>query len=72
MNRRDAKAYQRRWQKVAAAERAALRRMSMAEKLDQLAKLMESGPALGRDPHREAEVEKVRQRWRRLRALVQK
>lgn len=70
MTPEQAKAYFRRWDLVRKMEAAELRRTSMEAKLRQLAALMASRNLFGSDPHREADVQSVRDRWARLRRFL--
>jgi hypothetical protein len=68
MTKAQARAYQKRWQKVNALERAELRSTSLEVKFRQLAALMASVDAFGwRQALAEGEGE-VRERWKRLRS----
>jgi hypothetical protein len=70
--RKAVKAFARRWHRVAAAERAELRRTPLDAKLAQLARLMESAKALGWTTHTKSELDAVRRRWRKLHRLARK
>jgi len=72
MTRSEAEAYRRRWAIVNAAEREELRSTPMAEKLQQCAALMESARRLPPDERLAEEVERVRERWIRLRKILSK
>lgn len=67
MARVEAQEFRKRWQRVNEAEIEELRRMSPAEKLRQVAALMESASAFGWDKAQAAEDQQVRERWLRLR-----
>lgn len=69
MTSEEAKAFAARWHLVADEERRELRAMTLEQKFAQLAALMESTRALGWETTDPAEVEEVRARWNRLRAI---
>jgi len=60
------------WNWANAAEREELRSTPMAEKLRQTAALMESAKTLPPDERRAEEVERVCERWIRLRKVLSK
>lgn len=64
-----ARAYLARWEMVREAEAAELLRTPMETKLRQLNALMASRNMFV-DPQRQQEVERVRERWARLRAAL--
>jgi hypothetical protein len=70
LTREEARAFADRWRLVNEAEAAELRATPLDRKLAQLAALMTSARALGWETTDEAEVEAVRARWNRLRALL--
>jgi hypothetical protein len=67
MTRGEAAGYRARWARVNAAERAALRRMSIAQRLERLSALMMSASAFGGARRLRAEDAAVRARWARIR-----
>jgi len=70
LTREEARAFQTRWEKVNAAERAELRTTPLVHKLRQLAVLMASVEPLGWTEALAAEEAEVRERWNRLRAAL--
>ncbi len=70
LTRKGARQYLDRWKAVVAVERDELSRMSMAEKLLQLAGLMESARALGWERALAEEEQHVRARWVLLRKAL--
>ena len=71
MTSEEARAFAARWKLVADEERRELRATTLEQKFAQTAALMESARALGWETTDAAEVEEVRARWNRLRALYQ-
>ncbi len=69
MNPEEIRAFAKRWQQVAAQERQELRSTSPLRKFDQLAALMESARRLDWQTTDAAEIEAVRERWKRLQVL---
>lgn len=67
MTEREGQQFRERWQLVTEAERQELRSTPVQLKFKQLAALMQSAQALGWETYDEADIEAVRQRWRRLR-----
>jgi hypothetical protein len=65
-----ARAYLQRWDLVRDAEAFELQRIPMALKLRQLEALIASRDAFGDDPHRELEIESIRERWAGLRKAL--
>jgi hypothetical protein len=70
ISKSDALAYLNRWSMVHDAERDRLRTTPLEIKVKQLASLMESRTLFGEDPKREQEVIEVRNRWARLRKVL--
>lgn len=64
----DARAFQTRWARVNAAERAELRATSLEDKLHQLAALMASVEPLGWTEDMAKDEDAVRRRWNQLRS----
>lgn len=67
----DARAYANRWALMEAFELEELRRTPMATKLLKLASLMASRNLFAPDPERESGVLDVRNRWARLREVLE-
>ena len=65
-----ARAYAQRWELVNDREGEELRAMTHEQKLRQLAALMASAKALGWDEALDAEDAEVRERWQRLREIL--
>ncbi|HWR73908.1 MAG TPA: hypothetical protein VN604_12120 [Nitrospirota bacterium] len=63
----EAREFQARWKRVNASETEELRRMSMDDKLRQLAALMASVDSFGWRELLAGEEKQVRERWNRLR-----
>lgn len=70
MTTHQARQFRERWRLLAEAQRQELRETLPDRKFRQLAALMQSALGLGWDTHDEAQVDAVRQRWRRLREAV--
>lgn len=70
MTRKEAQAFQTRWEMVNMVERAELLTTPLDRKLYQLAALMASVQALGWTEALAAEEDEVRARWSRLRATL--
>jgi hypothetical protein len=66
MNAADVRAYKRRWELVAEAEREELERMSPAQKFADLAMLVGAARALGGATGDDEATEQVRRRWNLL------
>ncbi len=66
MNADDVRAYKRRWELVAEAEREELERMSPAQKFADLAMLVEAARSLGGTTGEDAATAQVRRRWNLL------
>ena len=70
LDRETMQAYQKRWQAVEEVEHAERQSASIAERWRRLNSLLRLAVALGLEPqHDESEIEVVRYRWNRLRAL---
>ena len=69
MDPEDLRAFAKRWQQVAARERQELRSTSPLRKFEQLAALMESAIRFDWKTTDAAEIEAVRERWKRLQVL---
>jgi hypothetical protein len=67
MTRAEAREFQDRWNRVNTAEREELRRMTLSDKLLQIAALMASVEPLGWQQALAEEDQQVRERWLRLR-----
>ena len=70
ITREEARAFRKRWEAVNAAKREELRRMSMEDKLRQLAALMASRDLFSRTEEMREEEAEVRERWNRLRRAL--
>ena len=70
MTRTQARAFRERWRRVARAEAATLRRLSMEDRLGALAVLMASAGVIGGPRRLAAEDAAVRRRWSRLRRTI--
>lgn len=70
LSRKEAQAFRTRWEIVNAAEQTELRATPLSEKLQQLAALMASVPALGWSEALGQEETEVRARWNRLRVVA--
>ena len=70
MTRDDGKAFAERWKLINDAEIEELRRTPIEVKFQQLAALMASARTLGWQTTDEAEVNRVRERWCRLRRML--
>lgn len=63
----EARAYLRRFDLLEEIQEAEIRRASVQSRFQQLAALMSSRQVFGPEPHRERDLEIVRERWARLR-----
>jgi hypothetical protein len=66
MRAEDVRAYKKRWDLVAEYQREELRKMTPAQKFEQLAMLVETARRLKWTTHTDAEIAGVRERWNRL------
>jgi len=72
LSKAEAQAYLKRWRRVNALQTAELRRMTPAQKLDEVARLMQWAQEFGWTEKLSAEDAAVRNTWARLRKAYQK
>jgi len=72
LSKAEAQAYLKRWRRVNALQTAALRCMTPAQKLDEVARLMQWAHEFGWTEKLSAEDAAVRNTWARLRKAYQK
>ena len=70
MTPEQAREYLSRWKLVREAEAEELRAVGLETKLQQLSVLMASHALFSSDPRREIELQKVRDRWLRIRQVL--